>query len=108
MIRCKLIAIGLTCLATAAGLFAAHLVFSREIREYVFQDPKCLSGWINAAVDNLFELSILVSAMLVFASASRWLLIPWLAVYAVDIVALIGLSFATLLVPISSNPNFPG
>jgi hypothetical protein len=107
MLRVKLILIGLICLAASASLYAAYLVFAREIRIYMFQDPKCLSAWINAAIDNLFELSVLGSAFLVLSSTSRWLVIPWLFVYAIDIVVLIGLAFATLLVPVN-NPNFPG
>ena len=107
MIRAKLIVIGLACLASSVGMYAAYLTFSREIREYVFLDPKCLSGWINAAVDNLFELSVLSSLFLVFASVSRWLLIPWLIVYAVDILVMVALTIASLLVPLN-NPQFPG
>ena len=107
MIRAKMIVIGVACLASSVGLYAAYLTFSREIREYVFLDPKCLSGWINAGVDNLFELSVLSSLFLVFASVSRWLLIPWLIVYAVDILVMVALTIATLLVPIN-NPQFPG
>lgn len=107
MIRAKLIVIGLACLASSVGMYGAYLTFSREIREYVFLDPKCLSGWINAAVDNLFELSVLSSLFLVFASVSRWLLIPWLIVYAVDILVMVALTIASLLVPLH-NPQFPG
>lgn len=106
MIRAKLIVIGLATLASSVGMYAAYLTFSREIREYVFLDPKCLSGWINAAVDNLFELSVLGSLFLVFASVSRWLLIPWLIVYAVDILVMVALTIASLLVPLN-NPQFP-
>ena len=107
MIRVKLIVIGLACLSSSVGLYSAYLTFSREIREYVFLDPKCLSGWINAAVDNLFELSVLVSLLLVFSSVSRWLLIPWLIVYAIDILVMVALTVASLLVPLN-NPQFPG
>ena len=107
MIRVKLIVIGLACLSSSVGLYSAYLTFSREIREYVFLDPKCLSGWINAAVDNLFELSVLGSLLLVFSSVSRWLLIPWLIVYAIDILVMVALTVASLSVPLN-NPQFPG
>merc|ERR1711953_497927 len=77
------------------GLFVAYLIFIEDLRrlvlENVFEIQPCTQPLIDIVVDSLFEYSLLVNLLLVSTcvGCTRWVLVPWLIVYSLNIILLV-------------------
>lgn len=96
---------GGTLLALTLALYAAYLVWLEDIRlrlldgEYGLQ--QCYVPPVDTLIDSAFEYSILANLLVVAGcvSCTRWLLVPWLVVYTINILLLLVLSLILFLVP---------
>jgi hypothetical protein len=92
-------------------------VFIEDIRRYVLQDyyeiVPCSRPDIDCLIDSMFEYSMLANLLLIMmcAGCTRWLLMPWLIMYAVNIVALVILAIMLFVYPMpiipAGRPEFP-
>jgi len=86
------------------GLFVTYLHKIDDVRDFILSDiydiPPCVIP-IEGLIDTCFEYSILANLCLIFflKSCSRWLLIPWLVVYFIDIILLIISSILIFIYP---------
>ena len=64
--------------------------FSTVTFQKLFNIQPCSQPWIDMVVDTLFEYSLLVNLLLVgtCVGCTRWILMPWLIVYSINIVLL--------------------
>ena len=68
--------------------------FFRFIPFFIFQKlfdiSPCSQPWIDIIVDSLFEYSLLVNLLLIgtCVGCTRWVLVPWLILYAINILLL--------------------
>lgn len=117
--------IGLFCLLITLGLFVSYLVFLEEVRRNVFENlyefpPWCRRGennfYLDMLIDSLFEYSILANFLLVMMCAggtccTRWLLMPWLIMYFINICCFISISVILGIFPVpllaEHAPEFP-
>lgn len=86
--------IGTLLFMITVGLFAAYLIFIEDLRrsvvEKLFDISPCSQPWIDIIVDSLFEYSLLVNLLLIgtCVGCTRWVLVPWLILYAINILLL--------------------
>lgn len=98
--------IGFIGLSSSTGIYIAYLLFLENIRQVVLHDSlnivPCSSPWIDIFVDNLFEFSVIANVLVVVAW-NKWLLLPWLIVYFINIGVLTCLAIVTFIVPVNSG-----
>lgn len=98
--------IGAVFLLISLALFAGYLVKLEDIRLFVldglFDIPSCTIPPIDTLTDTVFEYSILANILLIFGclSCTRWLLVPWLGVYIINMVILCCVSLGMLVFPV--------
>ena len=86
-------------------MFLAYLVKINDVRDFILDDmygiAPCTWPPLDALVDTAFEFSILANILLMFSPRrwTRWLLLPWLIVYTLDILLLLALSVLLFLHP---------
>jgi len=94
-------AIASSLLVLTLGLFILYLMKIEDVRDFILDDmygiSPCTIAPIDTLIDSCFEYSILVNLLVVFALKkwTRWLLVPWLVMYSVNIIILI--TIATLM-----------
>merc|ERR1719323_773529 len=82
-----------------------YLIKLEDFRDFVLDDlygiAPCTNPILDTLIDTCFEYSILVNLLLIFSFKrwSRWLLVPWLCVYFVQIVLLLILSVLFFIFP---------
>jgi len=87
-------------------LFIAYLVKLEDIRDMVlhglYEIPACTIPPIDTIADATFEYSILANVLLVIGclSCTRWLLVPWLSIYIINIFLLCCVSLGMIIVPV--------
>ena len=57
----------------------------------IFDVSPCSQPWIDIVVDSLFEYSLLVNLLLLgtCVGCTRWVLVPWLILYSINIILLV-------------------
>lgn len=104
--------IGLVFFTISLVLFVAYLVFIEDIRTGLLNDhfgiPPCEMPLLDVLVDSLVEYSLASNLLLLFGGASRWLLLPWLYIYALNMVAMLGFFVFLLVSPIASGTMISG
>ena len=68
----------------------------------MFDIAPCSQPWIDIVIDSLFEYSLLVNLLLIgtCVGCTRWVLIPWLILYAINIFLLVVVSIYMFIKPI--------
>lgn len=103
--------IGLFTFLASLAAFVAYLVFIEDFRRHVLQDfyeiAPCTTPSVDIVVDSLFEYSLLANLLLVLmcAGCTRWLLMPWLIMYSINIVVLLVISVLLFLYPLPLLPE---
>lgn len=98
--------IGLLFLLISLGLFVLYLVKLEDVRAVVLEQlygvPPCTIPPIDTLTDSCFEYSIIANVLLIIGcvSCSRWLLVPWLAVYCLNMLLLVCVGLGMFLVPV--------
>jgi len=98
--------IGTVLFIMTVGLFVAYLIFIENLRrivlEEMFEIAPCSQPWIDIVTDSLFEYSLLVNLLLIgtCVGCTRWILVPWLVLYAINIVLLVVVSIYMFINPI--------
>jgi len=98
--------IGIFGLLSTLGLFIFYLVKLEDVRDFILDDlygiPPCTIPPIDTLTDSSFEYSMLANLLLIIGcvSCTRWLLVPWLCVYLVNILLLICVSLGMFMVPV--------
>jgi len=88
------------------GLFVAYLIFIEDLRrlvlENVFEIQPCTQPLIDIVVDSLFEYSLLVNLLLVSTcvGCTRWVLVPWLIIYSLNIILLVVVAIYLFINPL--------
>jgi len=93
------------------------LIFIEDLRRHVLQDfyeiVPCTRPDIDCLVDSLFEYSMLANILLIMmcTGCTRWLLMPWLIMYTINIIALIIFSIILFIYPMplipEGRPEYP-
>ncbi|QQP49099.1 Uncharacterized protein FKW44_009629, partial [Caligus rogercresseyi] len=98
--------IGAILFTLTLSLFVFYLVFIEYVRLRIFENfygiIPCSQPKIDILIDSLFEYSLLANALLLIVCSTgctRWLLVPWLTVYALDILTLLGVSIYLFIFP---------
>ena len=112
--------IGLALFLVTLGVFVGYLVFIEEFRRNVLQNfyeiVACDQPNIDRLIDTSFEYSMLCNVLLIIMCTNgscntRWLLMPWMVVYAIDIILLVCLSVFLFIYPLpllpEHRPEFP-
>merc|ERR1712020_273334 len=98
--------IGTVLFLLTVGLFVAYLIFIENLRRIILEDlfeiAPCSQPWIDIVIDSLFEYSLLVNLLLIgtCVGCTRWVLIPWLILYAINIFLLVVVSIYMFIKPI--------
>jgi len=98
-------AIGSFFLLLTLGLFIAYLMKIEDVRDFILDDmygiSPCTIAPLETLIDSCFEFSILVNLLVVFALKkwTRWLLVPWLVMYSINIIVLTILATLMFLYP---------
>lgn len=98
--------IGTVLFLITVGLFVAYLIFIEDLRRIIIQDffdvSPCSQPWIDILIDSLFEYSLLVNLLLIgtCVGCTRWVLMPWLIVYNINILLLLGISIYQIIYPL--------
>jgi len=98
--------IGIFGLLSTLGLFVFYLVKLEDVRDFILDDlygiPPCTIPPIDTLTDSTFEYSLLANLLLIIGcvSCTRWLLVPWLCVYLLNMILLVCVSVGMFLVPI--------
>ena len=68
----------------------------------MFEIAPCSQPWIDIVIDSLFEYSLLVNLLLIgtCVGCSRWVLVPWLIIYATNIILLCVVAIYMFINPI--------
>lgn len=88
------------------GVYITYLVFIEDFRDKVLDDlygiQPCTIPPIDTVTDVAFEYSIIANLLLVVAcvGCTRWLVVPWLVMYLLNILFLIGVALGMFAVPI--------
>jgi len=88
------------------GLFIFYLVKLEDVRDLILDDlygvPPCTIPPVDTLTDTSFEYSVLANVLLIIGcvSCTRWLLVPWLCVYILNMILLICVSLGMFLVPV--------
>jgi len=88
------------------GIYATYLVFIEDLRDKVLDDlyhiKPCTVPPIDTVTDVTFEYSIIANLLLVVAcvGCSRWLLVPWLVMYFINILFLLALAIWMFVAPL--------
>ncbi|XP_040564578.1 uncharacterized protein [Lepeophtheirus salmonis] len=87
-------------------IFVFYLVFIEYVRLRVLENLygiiPCSQPRIDIIIDSLFEYSLLANTLLLIVcttGCTRWLLVPWLTIYALDILTLIAISMYLFIFP---------
>lgn len=97
--------IGTLLFTLTLGLFLVYLAKINDVRDFILDDmykiAPCSLPPLDTLVDTAFEYSILANILLMFSLRrwTRWLLIPWLIVYLLDILLLTALTGLLCLSP---------
>ena len=72
------------------GFYLVKLISRKNHFQKLFNIQPCSQPWIDMVVDTLFEYSLLVNLLLIgtCVGCTRWILMPWLIVYSINIVLL--------------------
>ena len=72
------------------GLIVKITTFYSIFFQEMFEIAPCSQPWIDIVTDSLFEYSLLVNLLLIgtCVGCTRWVLVPWLVLYAINIVLL--------------------
>merc|ERR1711874_403372 len=98
--------IGVSCLLVSLGLFLFYLVKLEDVRNFILDDlygiPPCTIPPIDTLTDTSFEYSVLTNLLLIIGcvSCTRWLLVPWLCVYLLNMLLLVCVSVGMFMVPV--------
>jgi len=88
------------------GLYTLYLIKLEDIRDFILDDLygiiPCSIPPIDTLTDVAFEYSIIANTLLVVGcvGCTRWLLIPWLAMYILNIFLLIILALVMFISPV--------
>ena len=68
----------------------------------MFEIAPCSQPMIDIVIDSLFEYSLLVNLLLIgtCVGCTRWVLVPWLVLYAINIILLVIVSIYMFVNPI--------
>jgi len=103
--------IGTTLLLLTSASFIAYLIKINDVWDFVLDDmyqiAPCKIPLIDTLIDTSFEYSIFANLLLLFALKkwTRWLLMPWLCVYFVQILLLIVISVLMFTFPLPLVPE---
>jgi len=98
--------IGTSFFLLSLGIYSVYLVFIEDFRKHVLEDlydiRPCSIPPIDTVTDVTFEYSIIANLLLVVAcvGCSRWLLVPWLVMYLLNCLLLLGLAIGMFAVPL--------
>jgi len=98
--------IGAVFLLISLALFIAYLIKLEDARDIflhgLYNIQGCTIPPIDTLTDSTFEYSILANLLLIIGcvSCTRWLLVPWLSVYILNMFLLICVSLGMFLSPI--------
>ena len=72
------------------------------IFQEMFEIAPCSQPMIDIVIDSLFEYSLLVNLLLIgtCVGCTRWVLVPWLVLYAINIILLVIVSIYMFVNPI--------
>ena len=84
------------------GLIVKITTFYSIFFQEMFEIAPCSQPWIDIVTDSLFEYSLLVNLLLIgtCVGCTRWVLVPWLVLYAINIVLLVVVSIYMFINPI--------
>lgn len=107
--------IGAVFLILSLGGFVGYLIKLEDLRDFILEGlysiPPCTIPPIDTLTDAAFEYSILANILLLLGcvSCTRWLLVPWLSVYCLNMVLMVATSLGMFLVPVPIlNPSLTG
>ena len=87
------------------GVYITYLVLVEDFRNHVLEDlysiRPCSIPPIDTFTDVSFEYSIIANLLVVVAcvGCTRWLLVPWLIVYFLNVLVLVGLAIFLFINP---------
>jgi len=88
------------------GVYIVYLIKIEDIRDYILDDLygiiPCTIPPIDTVIDMAFEYSIIANILLVVGcvGCTRWLLVPWLVIYTINIILLTCLAMGMLIIPV--------
>lgn len=106
--------IGAVFLLISVASFIAYLIKLEDIRLIVldglYDIQQCTIPPIDTLTDTAFEYSILANLLLIIGcfSCTRWLLVPWLCIYILNMILLCCVSIGMILVPVPIINNQHG
>lgn len=68
----------------------------------MFHISPCSQPWIDIIIDSLFEYSLLVNLLLIgtCVGCTRWVLVPWLILYIINIILLVVVAIYLFIYPL--------